>query len=110
MKTLAIILALLLPMTAVANPALNDVTKEELYEALVICDARLTDRDLQHENCLNKLSTRTSTAIDSLVVPQPIKEKDGFGTEWLIIAGVSGIVLGIVLGVVLGGSGTTVVK
>ena len=112
MRRALIILALMLMSFNVwAAPGYEKKTKQELWEALVVCDARVTDRDLQYQGCMQKLATRTSSVVNKLVVPPPPEQK-GHDTEWLIAIGAGGVLVGVILGFLFAGrnTGTTVVK
>jgi len=54
---------------------------------------------------MNKLATRTSTAVNKLVVP-PVPEQSGVGLEWIV----GGVLIGFILGFLLKGNGVTVIR
>ena len=97
--------SIVLSLALLSQPAFEDTSKQDLWNALQICDARVTDRDILHQGCMNKLATRTSTAVNKLVVP-PVPEQSGVGLEWIV----GGVLIGFILGFLLKGNGVTVIR
>lgn len=108
--TLSVVLCAALTAPASAADPWAQTSKRELWDSgrryrSKWLDA-LDDRDIcliRHGGCLQKLATRTSTAIQTMVVPPTQKEVPGGGAsaELVVIIGLGCLILGGVFGYLL---------
>lgn len=110
-KELAFTVALLaaLPPSAFAQSACGGpremtVCESELYDAGVTWEGRARETRVSLEGCMEKLRVRTSTVVNSIVIPPfpEISSKDWKQDALVLsVVGTLGLGLGVALGVLL---------
>ncbi len=93
-----------LAQSACGGPREMTVCESELYDAGITWEGRARESRAMLQGCMEKLRVRTSTVINSLVIPPYPVNKDASWKDDLVLVSTSagfGLGLGVLLGLLL---------